>query len=470
MTIDDRAHKAARGLRKAVEALPVPPIAGAGIVAPARRVPFMATMAQAAAALVVIGLAVGYFSAGGFFAPFFGETLAPVGTQDTTATTVRVEAAEPKASTTTTTKPELPPAVAKPVGAETPQVYEVTILSPDDGFETEAAAVLVHGEATPDLHVTVNGRVALRDGEGHWQIEVQLEKGWNTIVAKGFLGDVKAAKASIQVLHEPPVPTTTLPKPPPAEYGVHITTPADGAHVDGSSVTVTGEATPGLTVKVNGIVATWTDTGHWKASVPLVPGWNGIAAKGYDGDTKVAYHAIEVLNGEPRVVRITSPADGAQVLEGSTVLVTGEATAGLAVLVNGHAVDWVDGTHWAVVVPLEPGWNAIRAKGYLAETKVAIDTVEVHRGELVVVPFTVTQMYGSCSEDPPYETFFGTATPNGKVWVQSPYGEKTVFADADGHFEVTIHFSGVPVGKTFEVSVKDYDKHEYRYFSFTYTG
>lgn len=470
MTIDDRARKAGRGLRKAVDALAVPPIAGAGIVAPGRRVPFMATMAQAAAALVVIVLAVGYFSAGGFFAPFFGEALTPVGTLDTTVTTVGVvSATEPETSTTTSTTP-VQPAVEKPVVPEVPRVYEVAILGPDDGFETEADAVLVHGEATPDLHVTVNGRVAMRDGEGHWQIEVKLEKGWNTIVAKGFLGDVKAAKAAIQVLHEPPASATTLPKPPPTEYGVHITNPADGAHVDGGSVTVKGEATPGLTVKVNGMVATWTDTGHWKVSVPLVPGWNGITAKGYLGDTKVAYDAIEVLNGEPQVVRITSPADGAQVLEGSTVLVTGEATAGLTVLVNGHGVDWVDGTHWAVVVPLDAGWNAIRAKGYQGETKVAIDTIEVHRGEIVVVPFTVTQMYGSCSEDPPYETFFGTATPNGKVWVQSPYGEKTVYADADGHFEVTIHFEGVPSGKTFEVSVKDYDKHEYRYFPFTYTG
>jgi hypothetical protein len=28
----------------------------------------------------------------------------------------------------------------------------------------------------------------------------------------------------------------------------------------------------------------------------------------------------------------------------------------------------------------------------------------------------------------------------------------------------------VPSGKTFEISVKDYEKHEYQYFGFTYTG
>ncbi len=474
MTFDQRAQHAARGLKRAVGAAVPPPIVGAGVIAPPRRAPYFANIAQVAAALVVVVLAAGYFSAGGFFAPFFGEALTPAGTLDTTVTThATLEAAPDKPEAPPTTE-KSPPTTdkesAKPPATEAPKVYELVILSPGNGYETEQGVVLVTGEASPGLRVVVNGEVAPLGDAGHWQVEVKLAKGWNGILAKGYLGDVKVAKASIEVFHEPPVTTTTTKPKPATDYGIHIVSPADGAHVDGSTVTVKGEATPGLTVLVNGKSVEWTDSSHWKVSIPLNPGWNGIAAKGYKGDTKMAYHAIEVLNGTPQVVAITSPTDGATVLEASSVLVKGEATPGLAVLVNGMAVDWTDSSHWKVLIPLNAGWTGITAKGYQGDTKVAIHTIEVHRGEIVVVPFTVTQMYGSCSENPPYETFYGTATPNGKVWVQSPYGEKTVHADGAGNFEVTIHFEGVPSGKTFEISVKDYEKHEYQYFPFTYTG
>lgn len=472
MTFDERARRAARGLQRAVGPIVPPPIPGAGVLAPARRVFHLASFAQAAAALVVVVLAVGYFSAGGFFAPFYGEALVPADTRDTATTTDAppVDIPEDPVSASTTAPPSTVKE-ASPITTDAPVVHEVLILSPEDGFETEVGSVLVTGEATPDLHVAVNGHVAVRDGAGHWEIELGLKPGWNTIVAKGFVGDVRATSTSIEVYHEPPATTTTTkPKPPPAEYSLHITAPGDGAGVDGTSLTVKGEATPGLTVYVNGKAVEWIDSSHWKATVPIAPGWSGITAKGYKGDTKVAYDAIEVLNGEAQVVAITNPADGTTVLDGSSVQVSGTATAGLTILVNGMAVDWIDAVTWKVNVPLESGWNTITAKGYQGDTKVALDTIKVHLGEIVVVPFTVTQVYGSGSESPPYETFHGTATPNGRVWVQSPYGEKTVYADGEGNFEVTIYFEGVPSGKTFEISVKDYDKHEYQYFSFTFTG
>ena len=168
-------------------------------------------------------------------------------------------------------------------------------------------------------------------------------------------------------------------------------------------------------------------------------------------------------------VAITSPDDGAEILEGNSVLVTGTYSGEVTVHVNGIQAA-TEGSNWSAVVPLEAGWNLVKAKAYVGDVKVAHDAIEVHLGEIIVVPFTVTQVYGTCAEDPPYETFYGTATPNGKVWIQSPYGEKTVYADAAGNWEATIFFEGVPSGTTFEISVKDYEKHEYQYFGFTYTG
>lgn len=472
MTFEDRAHQAAHGLHRAVGPILPPPIPGAGVIAPAGRVFQFANLAQVAAALVVVVLAAGYFSTGGFFAPFFGEALAPFHSSETTSTTEGDLIVVPEGvESSSTTAPTSTVKENSPATTDAPVVHEVLILSPEDGSATESGSVVVTGEATPGLHVVVNGYVAGRDDEGGWTIALELEEGWNTIVAKGFVGDVRTVSNSIDVYHEPPVTTTTTkPKPPPAEYSLHIISPSDGGAVDGTSLLVEGESTPGLSVYVNGKAVEWIDSSHWKVTVPISPGWNAITAKGYQGDTKVAYHSIEVLNGEAQVVAITGPGDGTTVLDGSSVQVSGTATAGLTVLVNGLSVDWLDSTTWKVNVPLAAGWNTIAAKGYQGDTKVAIDTIKVHLGEIVIVPFTVNQVYGSCAENPPYETFHGTATPNGRVWVQSPYGEKSVYADGEGNFEVTIHFEGVPSGKTFEISVKDYDKHEYKYFSFTYTG
>jgi hypothetical protein len=568
MTIDDRARKAARGIHASVRNTLPPPIEGAGITGPARTATrLLGPMFQAAAALAVVALALGWLSTSGLFAPIFGD--APVEVADPDATVyadiddVVDEDVPPPLQDEPIPVADVPADEPKPVVAA--PVFEVVILTPSDGATLADPVAAVFGEATEGVEVTVNGVPAVHDGSGHWVAEVPLAEGKNLLDARGFVAGEKVARDAIELQYVPisskPEPTTTTTKPspttkattpvvdhgvwiltpkhgseldgptvlvkgesttssvyvngvkatfadaehwsatvplkdgwnlieakaflgdtkvarqsievwagaPPVDYAIAITSPASGSEHDEPTIAVTGEATPGTTVYVHGIQAVFTSDTNWSATVPLNPGWNTIHAKAYVGDTKVAIATLEVVHLFAAEVSITAPADGAEILEGESVLVSGTFAGDVMVYVNGVPAA-LEGSQWSAVVPLDAGWNLIQAKAYVGDVKVAIDAIEVHLGEIIVVPFTVTQVYGSCSENPPYETFHGTATPNGKVWIQSPYGEKAVWADASGHWEATIYFEGVPSGKTFEISVKDYEKHEYQYFGFTYTG
>ena len=127
--------------------------------------------------------------------------------------------------------------------------------------------------------------VAEVDAE-HWSATVPLKNGWNLIEAKAFVGDTKVARQSIEVWAGAP----------PVDYAISITSPANGSEHDESTILVTGEATPGTTVYVHGVLATFSTDTNWSAMVPLNPGWNTIHAKAYVGDTKVAIATLEVVS------------------------------------------------------------------------------------------------------------------------------------------------------------------------------
>ncbi len=76
------------------------------------------------------------------------------------------------------------------------------------------------------------------------------------------------------------------------------------------------------------------------------------------------------------------------------------------------------------------------------------------------VEFTAHQKYGSCSESPPYDIFYGRAAAGTKVWVASPYGSAETVAGDRGEWEVRVFFEAAPHGEAFPVSVTDAAGHE----------
>ena len=75
----------------------------------------------------------------------------------------------------------------------------------------------------------------------------------------------------------------------------------------------------------------------------------------------------------------------------------------------------------------------------------------------VVLDFTAHQKYGECSEDVPYDVFWGTAAAGATITVESPHGRASTAAGEKGHWELKVEFPDAPVGEVFDVVVESSD-------------
>ena len=66
------------------------------------------------------------------------------------------------------------------------------------------------------------------------------------------------------------------------------------------------------------------------------------------------------------------------------------------------------------------------------------------------VGFAASAAYGSCSEDPPYDIYSGTAEPGTRISITSLYGSGTATADEHGHWEKKVVFAGSPLDEAFD--------------------
>ncbi len=116
-----------------------------------------------------------------------------------------------------------------------------------------------------------------------------------------------------------------------------ITSPADGAVIDLTPVTVTGYVESNSTVTVNGIPATVTGY-SFSASVPLIEGQNTITAIATDQFSQTQTLNISVTLFPPIIVTIHTPQNGSTV-HSSPVTVTGDVfnTAGTGGYSEEHA-------------------------------------------------------------------------------------------------------------------------------------
>jgi hypothetical protein len=83
--------------------------------------------------------------------------------------------------------------------------------------------------------------------------------------------------------------------------------------------------------------------------------------------------------------------------------------------------------------------------------------------------FTAYQQFGSCSENPPFDIFYGTGAPGTWVEVWSHYGSGGTEVGADGHWELRVEFPEAPIGESFAVKAKS-STGEKIYFEFLRTG
>lgn len=199
-------------------------------------------------------------------------------------------------------------------------------------------------------------------GGGGTKVTVPGAAGTYTFSTELVLGDpvrmVKLRPAPSIVI-QPSGTDTTPPQ-------LSFVSPADGARLAASSVTVLVDATDasGLhDVTIDGAPAARVG-GHYESTVSLSPGANTIAAVATDGAGNTATSSIGVRsNIVAPDLTLTSPADGT-ITASTTIGVTGTVSAAdptdthLAVTVDGHPATITGGT-FAATVPLAEGDTTI---------------------------------------------------------------------------------------------------------------
>ncbi len=185
----------------------------------------------------------------------------------------------------------------------------------------------------------------------------------------------------------------------------------------------------------------------------------------------------------PPGFEILSPANGTH-FDNKVVTFEGYVEPGSTVT-RGQFSAQVDGEHWRIALVLSPGKNIVGFVATDAAGNKADDSVTLYydppkaeeedekedggQDEPGFVEFSANQKYGSCGENPPYDVFFGTATPGTKIWIESPYGGTSIEANGDGQWSAKVTFWEAPVGKTFEVVIES-SEGDRKVFAFTHTG
>lgn len=249
----------------------------------------------------------------------------------------------------------------------------VTILTPADGSLTTEGQTQVSGsveDASPIASLSVAGVSVALAPDGSFATTAALDLGANLLQADAVDAAGNAGSAAVTVTRgEPPT--------------VGLATPADGALLGASPVTVSGPVTgtEPVAVTVNGVSAT-VAAGSYSAQVPLSEGANALDIQAENAFGSASAGASVTLDTTPPVVAITAPADGSEFSEGpvgifGTVV---DASPITALALNGSALP--PDTAFATQADLAPGANVFTVQ--------ATDAVGLTGSASVTVTLTET--------------------------------------------------------------------------------
>lgn len=190
---------------------------------------------------------------------------------------------------------------------------------------------------------------------------------------------------------------------------------------------------------------------------------------------------------EPPPIRITSPEDGATLSE-KTITFAGITEPGARVFAGRYEADVDAGGEWRIILVLSEGANTARflardPAGNESEASITVHYVPPTtttteptattdkpdpEPEPTPVEFTASAVYGSCSETPPYDVYYGTGQPGTLVQITSEHGSASTEVGEEGQWEVKLIFEGAPPGVPFVVRAFDAFDHV-REFEFVYT-
>jgi hypothetical protein len=190
---------------------------------------------------------------------------------------------------------------------------------------------------------------------------------------------------------------------------------------------------------------------------------------------------------------ILHPVEG-QVFERKEVAFEGITEPGARVFAGDYEADVDLEGNWRIVLILSPGGNhatlrAVDQAGNVSEASVSVfyqapaeepkeeeppaddppKEEETAGEEEVDWYFEAHQVYGECSETPPFDVFYGHGKPGTRITVVSEYGDGATEVNDHGEWEIKVYFEGAPVGQGILVKVKD-EFGNYQAFEFTRTA
>lgn len=206
--------------------------------------------------------------------------------------------------------------------------------------------------------------------------------------------------------------------------------------------------------------------------VPVVP--PVVTERGPAGDTT------------PPLLTIVSPETGVHTTRSSAV-VTGLTEQGTKVAGPSDVTIEVDREGvWRTTVSLDVGENRFRFVATDTAGNTSTASLVINRDapptttttkpsdttttttEAPGWEFTAHKTYGSCSETPPYDIYYGTGKPGTEITVTSDYGGGSTVIQENGEWSVKVFFTEPPANVGFLVKVTHFDGAKVS-FEFTHT-
>ncbi len=372
------------------------------------------------------------------------------------STTVAEVAAEKDAPS------EEEPATVKEEADTTPP--QLVITYPENGAVFDAKELEFKGEVEPGATVKAAGYHATVTDDGHWSIVLMLEPGGNLATIKAFDAAGNVAEATVKVFYEPPAGDYTFTAN--QKYKVSASNPPYDVFY--------GTGRPGSTVTASSPYGSASTTvgekGKWemKVTFPDAPyyEWFAVTVQDSDGHSK-AFEFKSKYNPDATYDFTITQKYVVNAYQWEKF--HGTATPGTVIGAYseyGSAETVADGSGQFYLKVHFEGLTAGQTIGIVVETSEGDRRTFEFRYEPAPIEFTANQAYGSCSETPPYEKFYGTATPGATVWAESAYGGASTVASAEGKWDLKVFFEGATPGEPFTITVGDSEGHSK---SFTFT-